>query len=79
MAALIRQLRGDWGADTVTSVPCGHSRRPDCLAKQIAQAVAKTLGLPFRQVFADRAVLGVSPPRSSPSCRGFSGSPIRTR
>jgi len=60
---LIRQLRGDWGADAVTSVPCGHSRRPDCLGKQIAQAVAKTLGLPFRQVFADRPCSGVSHPK----------------
>jgi len=60
---LIRQLRGDRAADAVTSVPCGHSRRPDCLGKQIAQAVAEALGLPFLQVFADRPCSGVSHPK----------------
>jgi hypothetical protein len=63
VAALVRQLRGDRAADAVTCVPCGHSRRPDCLGKQIAQAVSEALGLPFRQVFADRPCSGVSHPK----------------
>src|SRR6516165_11346019 len=54
VAVLIRQLRGESAAGAITCVPCGHSRRPDCLGKQIAQAVAKSLDLPFIQVFADR-------------------------
>jgi hypothetical protein len=63
LAVLVRQLCGDRAADAVTSIPCGHSRRPDCLGKQIAQAVAEALGLPFVQVFADRPCSGVSHPK----------------
>jgi hypothetical protein len=63
VAALVLQLRGDPAADAITCVPCGHSRRPDCLGKQIAQAVGEALGLPFRQVFADRPCSGVSHPK----------------
>jgi hypothetical protein len=63
VAALIRQLRGDQAAGAVTGVPCGYSRRPDCLGKQIAQAVAAALGLPFHQIFADRPCFGVSHPK----------------
>ena len=63
VAALVHQLRGDRAADAITNVPCGHSRRPDCLGKQIAQAVAEALGLPFLQVFADRPCSGVSHPK----------------
>jgi predicted amidophosphoribosyltransferase len=63
VAGLVRQLRGDRAADAVTSVPCGHSRRPDCLGNQIAQAVAEAVGLPFLQVFADRPCSGVSHPK----------------
>jgi hypothetical protein len=79
VTALIRQLYGDQAAHAVTSVPCGHSRRPDCLGKQIAQAVAEALGLPFRQIFADRPCSGVSHPKvNSSSCRRLSKSPIRS-
>jgi predicted amidophosphoribosyltransferase len=63
VAALVRQIRGDRAADAITSVPCGHSRRPDCLGKQIARAVAGALDLPFLQVFADRPCSGVSHPK----------------
>jgi hypothetical protein len=63
VAALIRQLCGDQAAGAVTGVPCGHSRRPDCLGKQIAQAVAQALGLSFVQVFADRPCSDVSHPK----------------
>jgi hypothetical protein len=63
VAALVQQLCGDRAADAITSVPCGHSRRADCLGKQIAQAVAEAFGLPFLQVFADRPCSGVSHPK----------------
>jgi hypothetical protein len=63
LATLVRQLRGDPPAEATTSVPCGHSRRPDCVGKQLAQAVAAALDLPFRQVFADRPRSGVSHPK----------------
>jgi len=60
---LVQQLRGDRAADAITSVPCGHSRRPDCFRKRLAQSVAELLGLPFVQVFADRFCEGVSHPK----------------
>jgi hypothetical protein len=49
VAGLVRQLQGNRSAAAVTSVPCGHSRRPDCLGKRIAQAVAETLAGIFRR------------------------------
>jgi hypothetical protein len=63
VATLVRQLYGEGAADAITSVPCGHSRRPDCLGKQIAKGVADRLALPFLQVFADRPCSGVSHPK----------------
>jgi hypothetical protein len=63
VATLIRQLYGDRPVSATTTVPCGHSRRPDCFGKQLAQAVARSLGLPFLQVFADRPCSGVSHPK----------------
>lgn len=62
-AALIRQLDGVPAADAITCVPCGHSRRPDCFGKRLAQGVAELLGLPFVQVFGDRFCSGVSHPK----------------
>jgi hypothetical protein len=62
-ATLIRQLRGKPAADAITCVPCGHSRRPDCFGKRLAQDVAELLGLPCVQVFADRFSEGVSHPK----------------
>jgi hypothetical protein len=63
VATLIRQLRGDLPSEAITCVPCGHSRRPDCFGKQLAQCVANVLGLPFVQIFADRFCAGVSHPK----------------
>ena len=63
VTALVRQLRGDPAADAMTSVPCGHSRRPDCFGKRLAQGCAELLGLPFVEVFADRFCEGVSHPK----------------
>jgi hypothetical protein len=63
VATLILQLYGGWSADAITTVTCGQSRRPDCFGKQLAQAVGRSLGLPFLQVFADRPCSGVSHPK----------------
>ena len=63
VATVARTLGGPLTGWTVTTVPCGHSRRPDCFGKQLAQAVAQQLGLPFLQVWADRFVSGVSHPK----------------
>jgi hypothetical protein len=63
LAALICQVRGSRCADAVATVPCGHSRRHDCFGKQIAQAVAENLNLPFVEVFADRFCCGSSHPK----------------
>jgi len=63
LAGLVHQLCGDRAANAITSVPCGHSRRADCLGKQMAQAAADALDLPFLQVFADRPCSGVSHPK----------------
>jgi hypothetical protein len=63
LAALIRQLHGEGATDAITCIPCGHSRRPDCFGKRLAQCVAEVLGLPFLQVFADRFCTGVSHPK----------------
>lgn len=76
VADLVRQLRGDRAVETITSGLCGHSRRPDCLGKQIAQAVAEALGL---QEFADRPCAGSATRRSSPSFRHLSELPIHSR
>jgi hypothetical protein len=62
-ATLIRQLRGELATDAITCVPCGHSRRPDCFGKRLAEAVASSLKVPFMQVFADRFCEGVSHPK----------------
>ena len=63
IATLTRQLHGGRPAEAITCVPCGHSRRPDCFGKRLAQSVAAALGLPFVQVFADRFCSGVSHPK----------------
>jgi hypothetical protein len=60
LARLISQLRGRLSADVITCIPCGHSRRPDCFGKRLAQSVAEILDLPFLQVFADRPCTGVN-------------------
>ena len=63
VAALVLQLHGCRAADAITTVPCGHSRRPDCFGKRLAQAVGRSLGVQFLQVFADRPCSGVSHPK----------------
>jgi hypothetical protein len=63
VATLIRQLYGSRSAEAITTVPCGHSRRPDCFGKRLAEAVASSLKVPFVQVFADRFCEGGSHPK----------------
>jgi hypothetical protein len=48
---------------TVTAVATGHSRRPDALARQVAELVALQLSRPFRLAFEDRYISGSSHPR----------------
>jgi len=59
---------------TVTNVACGHSRRSDCLSKQIAIGLASSLGTQFVQVFEDRFLTGVSHPKE---CRNATSLAIR--
>lgn len=47
----------------VTAVPCGHSRSPECWGKRLARVVARRIGAPFIQIFADRPVAGTSHPK----------------
>jgi len=49
----------------VTNVACGHSRRPDCFGKRLAQSAAARSGVPYVQVFADRFVRGSSHPKEA--------------
>ena len=65
IAALACELFGDHPADAVTSVPCGHSRRPDCFGKQLAQKGCLNLQLRFVQIFADRPAVGGSHPKQN--------------
>jgi hypothetical protein len=65
IAATIRELHGTVPVEAITCVPCGHSRRHDCLGKRLAQTVAELLALPFVQIFADRFCPGVSHPKGS--------------
>jgi hypothetical protein len=63
IAAIIRKLFGSSPKASITSVPCGHSRVPDCLGRRLAEGVAADLGIPFVQCWADRFVDGVSHPK----------------
>ena len=47
----------------ITCVPCGHSRRPDCWSKRLAQAVAARGQGRFVQVWRDRLCAGGSHPK----------------
>lgn len=63
LVRLLLMFRGHLRDHVVTAVPCGHSRRPDCFAKRIAEAVAHVLEVPMVEVFADRPMRGVSHPK----------------
>ena len=62
VSALVRQLHGEGAAAAVTCVPCGHSRRSDCLGKRLAQGVAEFLGLPFSPGLCGSVLLRRQPP-----------------
>jgi hypothetical protein len=63
IATLIREMFGEKPVDSITCIPCGHSRRGDCFGKQLAQSVARMAELPFVQIFADRPCPGASHPK----------------
>lgn len=63
IAELLRLLFGQNSGWVVTSVACGHSRRPDCFGKRLGQAVALGLGADWVELFEDRFVAGVSHPK----------------
>jgi hypothetical protein len=73
LAEMVRLLVGAPKGWLVTTVPVGHSRRPDSFAVQVAGGVASRLGLEFDKVFADRFVAGSSHPKEyrklPPLCR----------
>lgn len=62
-STLTKQVGRDREEVCVTHVACGHSKRPDCFACRLAEAVAAKLGFTFRKVFKDRFVAGVSHPK----------------
>jgi hypothetical protein len=61
--AVVDHLFGNLDGASVTTVPCGHSRVPNCLGNRLARSVAERLGLPFVQYWADRFVSGSSHPK----------------
>jgi hypothetical protein len=60
---LLRKLFGSLAGSCVTAIPCGHSRRPDCLSRRLGEAVANRFGVPFVQCWADRYASGGSHPK----------------
>jgi hypothetical protein len=77
-AALIRRRRGEPAAETIICVPCGHSRRPDCFGKRLAQGVAELLGLPFPRSLRTASALASATRRNTQSSHRLSKSPIRS-
>jgi hypothetical protein len=63
IAELLRLLFGHISGWVVTSVACGHSRRPDCFGKQLGETVAERLRSVWAELFEDRFVAGVSHPK----------------
>jgi hypothetical protein len=63
IAAVALAMFGARAFDAVASIACGHSRTPECMGKQLAVATAGALGMPYRKLFADRFLMGVSHPK----------------
>ena len=63
IAGVVLTIFGAGAFDAVASVACGHSRTPECMGKQLAAAVAERIGAPYRKLFNDRFVGGVSHPK----------------
>ncbi|WP_194745544.1 hypothetical protein [Thermaurantiacus tibetensis] len=58
------RLVGRNAFQSVTAVPCGHSR-PDGFSHQLGRHVARHLGLPFADAFAYRSISGSSHPKTN--------------
>lgn len=63
VADVARRLYGASPRAVITSVPCGHSRVPDCFGRRLAEGVAAELGIRYVQCWRDRFVKGVSHPK----------------
>ena len=63
IGGVVAGMFGAGAFDAVASVACGHSRTSECMGKLIAVAVAECSGVPYRKLFNDRFVWGVSHPK----------------
>ena len=63
IAAVALAMFGAGAFDAVASIACGHSRTAECMGKQLAVATAEALATPYRKLFADRFLMGVSHPK----------------
>lgn len=60
----VKKIYGDSVIGAVTAVPCGHSGE-GCLAEQIAVAVSKNLGVPYKKMFECIPIKGSSHPKTN--------------
>lgn len=59
------ELYGQSAIECVVPIPCGHSRRNDCLSVRIGEEVAKLLGVPLVEPFHQRWAMGSSHPKQN--------------
>ena len=59
------RLVGERPARIVTHVPCGHSRKDDCLSSLLAKRLAAHLNLPFVSAFKPNFSAGTSHPKAN--------------
>ncbi len=59
------RLVGELPARIVTHIPCGHSRKDDCLSRLLAKQIAARLNLPFVPVFKPIFSSGTSHPKAN--------------
>lgn len=59
------RLVGERPARIVTHIPCGHSRRGDCLSCLLAKRIAAHLNLPFVSAFKPNFSAGTSHPKAN--------------
>lgn len=67
IATAVTQLVGLGPFYSVTHIPCGHSRRSDCLAARIAANTAAALQLPAVNIFHYEPTSGSSHPKRNPT------------
>lgn len=65
IAGGLDQLVGERPARIVTHVPCGHSRKGDCLSCLLAKRIAAHLNLPFVSAFKPNFSAGTSHPKAN--------------